>query len=361
MTRGFALPVTLFRFLVRPFQLSRREKERNSHAVTAFACCAAILLAQAPAAYAQSVNALIKVRYEEVIRSLFYLPQYVALSKGYFKEAGLDVTIKTSQGSDKGVAALLSDSADIVLIGPEAAIFVHNSESPVKPKIFASLTAMDGFILMARHKPEKFEWSMLKGKDVMGFRPNSSPEIFFEEGLKRHGLDIKRDLKLNTNIAAFSRMGAWLAGQNDYAIFAEPDASLLEQDGKAHALTVVGAEVGRLDYTVFAATDVYIKKNPRVVQAWTDAVAKSLRYVESAPTQELVAAAAEFFPGLDRKIMANAIERYRKYEVWKKNPLTEPAGLDRFQDVLISYGVLRSDKRVRYEDIVVTDFAKKAK
>ena len=84
--------------------------------------------------------------------------------------------MKTSQGTDKGMAALLSGSADIVLIGPEASIYVANSESPAKPKIFAGLTATDGFLLMAR-KPAstKFEWSQLKGKTVMAFRPGLQP------------------------------------------------------------------------------------------------------------------------------------------------------------------------------------------
>jgi len=101
----------------------------------------------------------------------------VALSQGYFKDAGLDVSMKTSQGTDKGMTALLSGSADIVLIGPEASIYVQNSESPVKPKIFAGLTATDGFFLLARKPVEKFDWSMLKGKEVIGFRPGSNPIV----------------------------------------------------------------------------------------------------------------------------------------------------------------------------------------
>src|SRR5689334_3712714 len=32
---------------------------------------------------------LVKVRYNEVVRSVLYAPSYVALSKGYFKDAGL--------------------------------------------------------------------------------------------------------------------------------------------------------------------------------------------------------------------------------------------------------------------------------
>ena len=113
----------------------------------------------------------VKVRYEEVVRSLLYVPMYVALNQGYFKDAGLDVSMKTSQGTDKGMAALLSGSADIVLIGPEASIYVATSESPVKPKIFAGLTATDGFLLMSRKPAGNGDWSQLKGKTVMAFRP----------------------------------------------------------------------------------------------------------------------------------------------------------------------------------------------
>ena len=141
---------------------------------------AALLVALAPAlipfaAHGEALNPPVKVRYEEVVRSILYVPKYVALSQGYFKDAGLDVSMKTSQGTDKGMTALLSGSADIVLIGPEASIYVQNSESPVKPKIFAGLTATDGFFLLARKPVEKFDWSMLKGKEVIGFRPGSNP------------------------------------------------------------------------------------------------------------------------------------------------------------------------------------------
>jgi NitT/TauT family transport system substrate-binding protein len=61
-------------------------------------------------------------------------------------EIGLDVTMTTAQGGDKSIAALLGGVADIALIGPETAIYVQNSESPTKVRIFGGLTATDGFL-----------------------------------------------------------------------------------------------------------------------------------------------------------------------------------------------------------------------
>lgn len=318
------------------------------------------LLASAAQVGAQPARPPTKVRYEEVIRSVLYLPMYVALQRGYFRDAGLDVAMKTSQGTDKGMAALLSGSADIVLIGPEASVYVANSESPVKPKIFAGLTATDGFLLMSR-KPASgpFNWNQLKGKSLMSFRPGSNPDVFLEAALRKHGLDPKKDLKLVSNIGPAARTGAWLAGQNDYAIFLEPEAGNLEKDGTGYVMAAIGNEVGPVDYTVFTTTDVYMQKNPEVLQAWTRAVARAQKYVQTAPAGDLAAHVAEYFPGVSQPELVRAIERYRGYKLWKTTPLVEKAATDRLQDMLSASGVLDAGKRVKYEQIVVTDFASK--
>ena len=86
------------------------------------------------------------------------------------------------------------------------------------------------------------------------------------------------------NVAIPARVGSWLAGQNQYAIFIEPDASQLELDGKAHFLASIGETVGPADYTSFMATDKYIRENPEVIQGWTNAIAKAMKWTETAPT-----------------------------------------------------------------------------
>jgi NitT/TauT family transport system substrate-binding protein len=333
---------------------------RSVFFVSIAACLTGFTILATVQVQAQSAKPLVKVRYEEVVRSILYVPKYIALSQGFFKDAGLDVVMKTSQGTDKGMAALLSNSADIVLIGPEASIYVHGSESPVKPKIFAGLTATDGFMLMSRKHIEKFDWKMLKGKDVMSFRPGSNPDVFLETALRKHGLDPKKDLKLVNNVGPAARMGAWLSGQNDFAIFLEPEATTLEKDGKGYAVASIGAEVGMVDYTVFTTTDAYIKKNPEVIQAWTNAVTRAQKYVNATPSAQLAKQIAEFFPGMGEAQITAAVDRYKKLHIWKTSPLVEPAAMEKLQDMLSASGLLDKAKRVRYEDLVVTEFAKKA-
>ena len=303
----------------------------------------------------------VKVRYNEVVRSILYTPAYIALAKGFFEEAGMDVTMATAQGGDKSVAVLLSNNADIALIGPESAIYVQISDSPTKIPIFCGLTATDGFMLVGREKVDKFNWNMLKGKEILGFRPGSTPLLYLEAALRQNGLDPQKDVKLMNNVGIPARVGSWLAGQNQYAIFIEPDASQLELDGKAHFLASIGETVGMADYTTFMATDKYIRENPETIQNWTNAIYKGMKWTASAPIPDLVKTLEEFFPGVDPKALTGGAERYRRLKIWKTSPVIDPPAMEKFQDILVQGHVLDAAKRVKFQDLIITEFANKAK
>jgi len=322
---------------------------------------ATLLCAAAPLAAFPQSKPRVKVRYNEVVRSMLYAPAYVAIAKGYFDELGLDVTLATAQGGDKSVAVMLSNQADIALIGPESAIYVQNSDSPVKIPIFCGLTSTDGFMLVGREKVDKFDWKTLKGKEILGFRPGSTPLLFLEAALRQNGLDPQTDVKLMNNVGIPARVGSWLAGQNQYAIFIEPDAAQLELDGKAHFLASIGETVGFADYTTFMATDKYTRENKQTLQNWTNGIAKGMAWTAQAPIAELVSTISQFFPAAKPDVLAHAAERYRRLKIWKTSPVIEPAAMEKFQDILVQGHVLEPNKRVKFADLVVTEFFNKAK
>lgn len=313
---------------------------------------------------AQAADERTAVRYEETVRSLQYTPAYIALTRGYFEEAGLDVTMRTAQGTDKAMAALLADSADIALLGPEAVVYVSNSESPVKPKIISGLVATDGFLLVSRDTAkasEDFDWNSLRDKTVMAFRPGSTPDVYLENMLNNKGLKFSTDLTIVNNISPAARMGAWMSGQADYAIFMEPEAGNIERSGHGAVVASVGNEIGQVDYTVFAATDRFIKENPEVVQAWVNAIARALKAVATETPADLAKDVAPHFPGLSEEDIASAIERYRSYKLWKTTPLVEEAAFSTLQDMLSFSGTLPKDKHVDHSFAVAQKFAEQVK
>jgi NitT/TauT family transport system substrate-binding protein len=302
-----------------------------------------------------------KVRYNEVVRSVLYGPAYVAIAKGYFEEQGIEPTISTAQGGDKSMAALLSNAADIALIGPETAIYVLTGDSPTKVRIFCGLTSTDGFMLLGRENVDKFDWGMLRGKEILGFRPGSTPLLFLEAALRQNGIDPQKDVKLMNNVAIPARVGSWLSGQNQYGIFTEPDPSQLELDGKGYFMASIGETIGPADYTAFMATDKYIRENPEVIQGWTNAISKAQKWTQAAPTAEVVESIKEFFPGVNPKALAAATDRYRRLKIWKATPAIEPGPIEKFQDILVQGDVLTTAKRVKHQDLILAEFASKAK
>ena len=106
----------------------------------------------------------VKVRYSEVVHSIFYAPAYVAMAKGISARPASTSRWRRRNGGDKAMAALITNSADIALIGPEAAIYVQNSESPTKTPIFCGLTATDGFMLVGREQGRQVRLEHAEGQ-----------------------------------------------------------------------------------------------------------------------------------------------------------------------------------------------------
>ena len=111
-----------------------------------------------------------KIKVAEVAHSIFYIPQYVAHSLGYFEEEGLDVEIILASGADKVTAAVLSGDVEIGFCGSEATIYVYNNGEKDYLVNFAGLTKRDGSFIVAREKYDNFTLEDMKGKTIIGGR-----------------------------------------------------------------------------------------------------------------------------------------------------------------------------------------------
>ncbi|EHS57346.1 ABC transporter substrate-binding protein, partial [Paenibacillus sp. Aloe-11] len=183
---------------------------------------------------------MIEIRLGEVARTVFYAPQYVALSQGMFAQEGLDVQLATIPGGDKAMTALLSNQADIALIGAETSIYVYQqgAEDPVIN--FAQLTQKDGTFLFARQTQGSFDWEKLKKQNFLGQRKGGMPQMSLEFSLRKHGIDPHQDLKLIQNIDFANVASAFGSGTGDYVQLFEPQASIFEKEGRGRVVASIG-------------------------------------------------------------------------------------------------------------------------
>lgn len=165
-----------------------------------------------------------KLRVAEVTHSVFYAPQYAAISEGYFKDEGIDIELILTPGADKVTAAVLSGDVEIGFCGPEATIYVYQSGETDYLKTFAQLTKKDGSFLVSREKNDNFKIEDLKGKTIIGGRTGGMPEMTFEWGLRQNGIDPKKDVNIDTSIAFSAMQGAFIGGTGDYVTLFEQNA-----------------------------------------------------------------------------------------------------------------------------------------
>jgi len=302
---------------------------------------------------------LIKLKMAEVVRSQFYVPMYVALAKGFVTDEGLDVELVTANGGDRAGALVLSGQADFGLAGPEVPIYIYNGESTDKPLVFCALTATDGLFLVSRQKIDKFDWSMINGKKIMGWRPGSTPQLYLEYVLKQRGVEADTVKNIVTNIGMPARDGAWISGVGDFGIFNEPNMTKLEGAGQVHLIASIGKEVGRADYTVFFAKKSWVEKNPTLAQKWTNAIARGQAWVKSASAKDIAEAIAPFFPGVTIDENIAVVNRYRTVGVpiWATSTVVDEGGIAKAQEIMEVGGVLPADKKIVYDKLVTTTFA----
>lgn len=300
---------------------------------------------------------LTKIRLSEVVHSIFYVPMYVAINKGFFREEGLDIELSTAQGADKVMTALLSNAADIGLAGPEATIYVYNQGQENYVINFAQLTKRDGSFLVGRKAEPDFKWENLKGKTVIGGRPGGVPEMVLEYILKQHGLIPGKDVNIITNLQFTATAGAFQGGTGDYVALFEPTASLMEKEKAGYVVASIGQSSGEVPYTVFMAQKSYLEKKPESIQKFTNAIYKAQLWVDQHSPAEIAAAIQSFFPDADLDLLTIVVERYKSQDTWSKNPILKNEALDHLQEIIQDAGEL--EKPVNPDALITRKYAEK--
>ncbi|MDW4527766.1 ABC transporter substrate-binding protein [Rossellomorea marisflavi] len=299
-----------------------------------------------------------KVRVAEVTRSIFYAPEYVAIEKGFFKDEGLNVELKTTWGGDKTMTALLSNGADIALVGSETSIYVHTQGSDDPVINFAQLTQTDGTFLVSREKVENFEWDQLKGTTFLGQRKGGMPQMVGEYVLKEHGIDPHKDLDLIQNIDFANVANAFASGTGDYVQLFEPTASIFEKEGKGHIVASFGTESGHVPYTTFMAKESYMNKNDETVDKFTRALYKAQQWVDQASAKEIADVIAPYFEDTDPGIMETVVDRYKSQGSYATDPILDQEEWENLQNIMDEAGEL--PERIDHDTLVNTSIAEKA-
>jgi len=284
-----------------------------------------------------------KVRLCEVTHSIFYAPLYIAINNGYFDDENIDLSLSNGGGADKVMTAVISGSAEIGLMGPEATIYCHVEGQRNYPVIFGQLTMCDGSFLVGRNPEPDFDWSNLSGKHILAGRAGGVPAMTLQWVLNQNGVDTSDPSLFDTSVAFDAMVGTFDTDMSvDYTTMFEPTASEYVANGKGYIVASVGQASGAVPYTAFSAQKSWLDSNNDTAKAFLRAVLKGYKYMTENTPEVVAKSLVPSFPGTSEESAVYAINSYLKIGAWSTTPVLAESSFNRLQDIMENAGTLSS-------------------
>lgn len=182
------------------------------------------------------------------------------------------------------------------------------------------------------------------------------PEMTLEYTLKEHGIDPKEDLTIDTSIAFAAMSGAFIGGTGDFVTLFEPNALALQKQGLGYIVAYLGKLGGEVPYTAYNARKSYIENNPKVIEGFTKAIDKALKYVEEQDAETIANHIIDYFPDTALNDLIIIVEEYKEGDAWKKDITITEEEWQHIQDIIIEAGEL--DTYAPYNDLIYTKYFK---
>jgi len=297
-----------------------------------------------------------KVKVAEVTHSVFYAPQYVAHSLGYYKSEGLDVEIILTPGADAVASAVLSGDVQIGFCGSEQTIYIYNQGNKDYLVNFAAMTKKDGSFLISRKKYKNFNIKDIKGSHIIAGRKGGMPSMTLKYALNKNGIDTNKDVNFDTSIAFASMNGAFIGGTGDFVTAFEPSASQLVKEGYGYIVASIGELGGNVPYTTYNAKKSYIKNNKDVIKGFTNATNKGLKYVHEHSANDIADTISSYFPDVSYNDLVNSIKRYKDIDSWNETTELNEKDFKHIEEILKNDNELK--KYAPFNKLVDNSFSK---
>ena len=238
-------------------------------------------------------------------------------------------------GANNVTAAVLSGDIDVGFCGPEATIYIYEGGEKDYLVSFAGLTKRDGQFIVSRKKIDNFNYEMLIGKEVLAGRTGGMPELNFENALKNEGINVN-DVNINTSVDFANLTSAFISGSGDFVNLFEPNATKLEQQGFGYVVGSIGQKSGEMPYTAFNARKSFVDKNTNVIEKFTNAIFKGLKFTKEKEPKEIAEVISPQFSDIPYDDLVKIIERYKNADSWLDTPYIDKDLFENLEKIMIN-------------------------
>jgi NitT/TauT family transport system substrate-binding protein len=221
---------------------------------------------------------------------LIYLPVTLAQELGYYKDAGLNVTLLDFPGGAKALEALMGGSADVV-----CGFYDHTIQMAAQGKDLRAFVAMLRYPGLVLVSPSFGRIEDLKGKTAGVSAPGSSTHMFLNYLLVKHGM--KPDDVSNASIGmSATAVGAVTHNKVDAAVMTDPALAIVRKQmpglhilADTRTLEGIRSVFGVESYpsaVLYSKTE-WIEKNRDTARQLAGVITKTLSWMRSHTPEEI--------------------------------------------------------------------------
>jgi NitT/TauT family transport system substrate-binding protein len=293
---------------------------------------------------------------------LYYLPLTLAERRGHFRDYGLNVAITDFEGGAQSLEALLAGTVDVVTGAYEHTLRMQAQGRDIRALI--ELGRFPGIVLAIRKDQPYNSPADLKGMKIGVTTPGSSTHFFVLYLMTKAGLS-PTDATFVGVGGGPAAVAAMRAGEIDAISNLDPVITRLNEDGIIRIVT--DCRFPRVNYQLFGGTNPaavlyakqdFIAANPNTIQALVSAFYKTLKWIATAATDEIVKTVPDdYFLG-DREIYVKALKA--NLLVYSKTGLITRQGMNSALNMLATFDPELKGAKIDLQKTFEDRFVKKA-
>ena len=286
----------------------------------------------------------------ENMRTVVYVPFYLAIVRGDWAAEGIAVSVQTSPSTPETAQGLIDGRADVSWGGPMRVMLHHDRDRDCPLVCFAQIVARDPSILLGRQSNQRFQFSGLAGKRVGVIAEVPTPWMTLQDDLGRAGVSLD-DIDWVKEQSMAENAAALRAGEIDAVQIFEPYADALVQDGTGHVWHRCAVR-GDSCWTSFYTTTAFTEREPETCRALVCGIERALAVLHKDSPLDTARAVGDYFPDLDAADLARMIHGYRASGLWARTTDLPVTAFTRLKAAMISGGLISYDAPY---DRLVTD------
>jgi NitT/TauT family transport system substrate-binding protein len=264
-------------------------------------------------------------------------PYAVAMSKGFFKQRGIDITgILTSSGGGTSVRNTLAGDLPYGEVALSAAIEAIKASQPIKI-VCAAVESVADILWIAKPDSPMNSVADIVGRKVGFTSPGSVSNMLILMAMKAQGIDPSK-VTLVTAGDIGANLAAVLSGAIDAGMTNEP-VWLKEKSKVKPVFWVKDVLSPRMTQTVGIVSEAFAKSDPDRIRAIVAGRREGVRYIAAHPDEaaEIVARAYNIDAGLTREVFGHLLE----VGFWSEGAF-DYAAMDRMVEGLQIVGKLKA-------------------